>query len=691
MHDIGVLGMRANGGRYYVYLNYPKEGGRRVAIVDPPELAWEAKLEEEAVYPADEQKGNTLVFHGYSRSGDVSGPLVYCNYGSREDYKRLADSGIDIKGTIALVKYYGDQGDRALKVKAAEEWGVKGVLIYSDPADDGFLKGEPWPDGRWRTADSVQRGTVGLSSWIAGDVLTPGWASTHDANRISKDENPGLVNIPSLPLAWRDAQRLLQVLKGHGQEVPEEWRGGVPDVEWWTGDNTSPMVNLKNEQDEVEKQPIYNLVGSIEGIESTRKKVVVGNHRDSWCFGSGDPGSGTAVMLEVVNIFSHLRMQGWRPLRSIEFISWDAEEYNLIGSTEHVESRLEELRQDGVAYLNVDVGVVGQNFWAAASPLFKDALFRVLGRVTDPVRNDTLLNLWKNDNTQIQALSAGSDYLAFQTMAGTSSIDFGFGGLQDQSYPYHSCYETFEWMMKFGDPGLEYHKLLAQVWVLLIIELSGEFILRFDINEYANALAGYIEDLQKYSEGHGAPWADDQGNGGFKLEGLWDSAKLLIEKAAHFANWESWWDMEFYGRGGLETNAVALQRIIHNNKASDFETNLLDIPEREEHAVSHGVGGFFNALIHGGFGAAHNKSETYHDPTQDVEAKTNAGTAAENGIHGRQQFKHVVIGPRKWQGYEGDTFPAVRDAIEEQDWVKAQEKVDVAARVIRSAAEKLAS
>ena len=671
----------ANDGSYHVYLNYPKKDGRRVAIVDPPELAWQARLEEEPVYPGDPHKGNTPVFHGYSRTGDVTGPLVYCNYGSRADYKRLADSGVDLKGTIALVKYYGDQGDRALKVKAAEEFGIAGVLIYSDPAEDGFVRGQPWPEGRWRTDDSVQRGTVGLTSWIAGDVLTPGWPSSATANRISKDENPGLVNIPSLPLAWRDAQKLLQALKGHGQAVPEEWRGGVPEVEWWTGDQSSPKVNLKNEQDEVEKQPIYNLIGSIEGIESRSKKIIVGNHRDSWCFGSGDPGSGTAVMLEVVNVFSHLRMQGWRPLRTIEFISWDAEEYNLIGSTEHVEDHLGSLRDDGVAYLNVDVGVVGPNFWAAASPLFKDALFRVLGRITDPARNETLLNLWNGEHAQIQSLNAGSDYLAFQTMAGTSSIDFGFGGLQDQSYPYHSCYETFEWMMKFGDPGLEYHKLLAQVWVLLIIELSGEFVLRLDMNEYANAIAGYIGDLEKYIDGKGS----------VKMDGLWDSGKLLIEKAAHFSNWESWWDMEFYGRGGLETNAVAIQRVIHNDKASDFETNLLDIPEREAHQQGgHGVGGFFDALIHGGFNNAHNRTQEHEeDGTLQAEPKTNAGTAAENGIHGREQFKHVIIGPRKWQGYEGETFPHVRDAIDESDWKRAQEKVDRAAEIIRNAAEKL--
>jgi N-acetylated-alpha-linked acidic dipeptidase len=277
---------------YQVYLNYPKEGGRRVAIISPPELQWEAKLEEEPAYPNPSNRGemNTLVFHGHSKSGNVSGPLIYFNYGSKADYKSVClDSGINCRGAIGLVKYYGSQGDRSLKVKAAEEWGIKGVLIYSDPAEDGFMRGDVWPEGRWRPSDGVQRGAVSLMSWVIGDVLTPGWASTADAKRVEKENNPGLVKIPSLPLAWRDAQKLLQSLKGHGQRVPPEWFGAVPDVEWWSGDQSSPVVLLQNEQDEVDKQKIFNVMGTIEGMESGAKSIIVGNHRDSWCFGAGDP------------------------------------------------------------------------------------------------------------------------------------------------------------------------------------------------------------------------------------------------------------------------------------------------------------------------------------------------------------------------------------------------------------------
>lgn len=275
---------------YNVYLNYPTKEGRRVAIVDPPEFRYEAKLEEELAVPGTRPEQQTMVFHGLSRSGNVTAPLVYANYGSQEDFKTLRDRGIDVNGTVVLVRYYGSMSDRAMKVKFAEENGAVGCLIYSDPKDDGFVRGDVYPDGRWRPEDGVSRGSVAQSAWIVGDVLTPGIGSVMEADRISKDNNPALPNIPSMPLAWRDAKPLLQALKGHGDKVPKEWVGGIPEVDWWTGDSTSPLVLLQNEQDEEEKQPIWNVMGVFEGVETSSKKIFVGNHRDAWCFGSADAG-----------------------------------------------------------------------------------------------------------------------------------------------------------------------------------------------------------------------------------------------------------------------------------------------------------------------------------------------------------------------------------------------------------------
>ncbi|KAL1632810.1 hypothetical protein SLS56_003300 [Neofusicoccum ribis] len=631
---------------YNVYLNYPTKEGRRVAIVDPPEFRYEAKLEEELAVPGTRPEQQTMVFHGLSRSGNVTAPLVYANYGSQEDFKTLRDRGIDVNGTVVLVRYYGSMSDRAMKVKFAEENGAVGCLIYSDPKDDGFVRGDVYPDGRWRPEDGVSRGSVAQSAWIVGDVLTPGIGSVMEADRISKDNNPALPNIPSMPLAWRDAKPLLQALKGHGDKVPKEWVGGIPEVDWWTGDSTSPLVLLQNEQDEEEKQPIWNVMGVFEGVETSSKKIFVGNHRDAWCFGSADAGGGTAIMMEVITALDLLVQQGWRPLRSIYFASWDAEEYNIIGSTEYVEDHIEDIRDNAIAYLNVDVGVVGDKFRALGSPLFQHALSRVLGRVADPLKNRTVGDIWTEEGGQLGGLGAGSDYVAFQDLAGCSSIDIMFDG-PENGYPYHSCYETFDWMDQFGDPGFIYHATLAEIWVLLILEIAQEPIYPFDLKDYGLAVKGYINDLEKYAIGKDATEGKK-----LDLTSLRKAADTLGQNAMEFEGWEDWWWGQFRGRAGYETNTMGMQRLSHNARMSNFETHLLDLP---------------------------------------ADGKEDKGgeDGEQHGIPGREQFKHVIFGPDAWSGYDEAYFPAVRDAIELGNWSLAQTQADKAARILSKAADKL--
>ena len=559
---------------FHVYLNYPQQDGRRVAIVDPPHLAWEAAIEED-----DRQ---TPVFHGHSKSGNVTGHLIYANYGSREDFQLLADRGVDVNGSIALVRYYGSESDRALKVKAAELAGAAGCIIYSDPSQDGFGRGAPYPSGRFMPADGVQRGAVSLMSWVVGDVLTPGFASLEgEKGRLRPVDSPGLVQIPSLPIAWRDAQRLLQVLKGHGVKVSSKWVGGVPEVpQWWTGDKNSPMVNLANMQDEVKKQPIYNVIGRIAGWEQPDKKVIVGNHRDSWCLGSADSGSGTAVLLEVVRVLGDLLSIGWRPLRTIEFISWDAEEYNLIGSTEHVEKRIQELRDNGYAYLNVDTGVSGSHFRASASPVYQRVMLQILNRISDPFANKTLKELWEEAQNKLKGLGAGSDYVAFQDLAGVSSIDFGFVG---EPYPYHSCYENFDWMSRFGDPGFQYHKVLGQFWGLLLLQLADSPVLPFDLGEYANHIQTYVTELEEYAKSKKAPIAQRSPSKATRdaesvsMQPLYDAVAKFKDDAAQFDRWSEAWHDAVFGSGGYENNILAVQRIAHNARMARFETHLLDL------------------------------------------------------------------------------------------------------------------
>lgn len=561
---------------FEVYLNYPQQGGRRVAIVDPPDLAWEASIEE------GEQQ--TPVFHGHSKSGNVTGHLIYANYGSRKDFQLLADQGVSLNGSIALVRYYGSESDRALKVKAAELAGAAGCIIYSDPSEDGFVRGSPYPNGRFMPADGVQRGAVSLMSWVVGDVLSPGFPSLPgEKKRLKPEESPGLVNIPSLPISWNDAQRLLQALKGHGSKVPSNWVGGVPDVQqWWSGDKSSPTVNLMNMQDEVEKQPIYNVLGRIRGIEQPDKKIIVGNHRDSWCVGSADPGSGTAVLLELVRIFGQLLSFGWRPLRTIEFAIWDGEEYNLIGSTEHVENRLQELRDHAYAYVNVDTGVSGTDFHASASPVFERVMLQILNRIADPFANKTLKELWEEKKKKLAGLGAGSDYVAFQDLAGTSSIDFGFTG---ERYPYHSCFENFDWMTRFGDPGFQYHKILGQFWGILLVQLSVSPVLPFDLEGYANHVNTYVKELEAYAKSknvpivHGSPTGNTARGPSVDIQPLYDAASIFQEDAQQFHRWIDAWHDVVWGSGGYENNILGPQRLRHNARMGAFESALLDLGE----------------------------------------------------------------------------------------------------------------
>lgn len=630
---------------FQVYLNYPRVDGRRVAIVDPPELAWEAAVDEELAYK-DPARQQTLVFHGHSKSGNVTGPLVYANYGSREDFKLLADSGISVEGAIVLVRYYGTQGDRALKVKAAELAGAAGCIIYSDPAQDGFVQGPAFPDGRYMPSDGVQRGAVSLMSWVVGDVLSPGFASTpNQKKRLSPEESPGLVQIPSLPLAWRDAQRLLQVLKGHGSRVQSDWVGGVPEVsEWWTGDQSSPKVNLMNLQDEVERQPIYNVLGRITGLEQPEKKIIVGNHRDSWCFGGVDPGSGTAAFLEVMRVFGELKSVGWRPLRTIEFASWDGEEYNLIGSTEHVEDQMEKLRKDGIAYINVDVGVSGDSFEAAGSPLFRRLLYTAMGRVSDSAVNKTLKELWDAKGKRLEGLGAGSDYVAFQDMAGTSSLDFSFGG---EPFPYHSCYENYDWMVKFGDPDFHRHRMLGELWALILLELADSPILPFDLEVYAGEFTNYVDNLHAYAQSKGVPLASTSHAAAVaardeivNLKPLYDAAEVFRRNAAVFQSWEQIWYSTVYGSGGFENNMMGVRRVDHNNRLARFETNLLDLSQN-------------------------------------------------GGVPNRTQFKHVLFAPQTWSGYDEAFFPAIRDAIDTSDWIATQKWINRVAEIVTEASVNL--
>jgi len=613
---------------YQVYLNYPKPDGRAVEILGADgKPTWSAKLEEDE-HGGEVAGRQTLAFHGHSKTGDVKGPLIFANNGLKEDFVKLKEMGIAMHGAIALVRYGEHPADVALKVKEAELAGFAGCLIFNDPADDGSMRSSPAPQGGAMPDDGVHRAGVSLTSYLVGDVLTPGWGSKEGAIRVAPPESLGLVKIPSLPLAWRDAQVLIQHIAKFGEEVPLAWKGQAPSrPDWWTGNASSPIVRLKNQQDEIEKKPIWNVYGRITGIEQSEKKVIIGNHRDAWTFGGPDPNSGTAIMMEVVRIFGDLMAQEWRPLRTIEFMSWDGGAYNLIGSTEYVEQNDEDLRNNGLAYINIGAGADGSSFRASGSPMLYKALLEVLGEVGDPNhKKKTLRDLWDERHGELEGLGGGSDFVPFQDIVGMSSIDMRFGG--DHFSPAGSSYSNFDFVEHAGDPGYVYHTLLAQAISLLILELADRPIMPFDLPHYTDTMQGWIRDLESWLKDH---------IGNLSIEPLLHAHREIVEAVREFTKWELSWETSVVSSSGFETAGLGRKRAEYNSRLARFESDMLD-------------------------------------PI---------------GLHQRSQYKHVLGAPSLENRYEEETFPSIRDAVNAGDYPRAKEQIQRVADIMKQAAARL--
>ncbi|KAK6521346.1 hypothetical protein TWF506_001569 [Arthrobotrys conoides] len=618
---------------YEVYLNYPnKDGkGRRVAIVDPPEMRWTATLEEQHFDTSKHPGKITPVFHGYSKSGNVTGHLVYANYGSKQDFEYLKSKKVQLKGSIVLVRYFGTESDAAIKVKMAEDAGAAGCIIYSDPKENGMVKGKVWPEGRWAPDDFVQRASVGLTRYQPGDPLSPGVASDFKNKRIKK-EDALMSKIPSLPLAWRDAQKLIGALKGHGSKVNDDWKGGIPDVEWWTGDKNSPKVNLMNMQVEHDKQKIWNILATIEGFEQPRKAIIIGSKRDSWAYGATSM-TGTAVMLELMRVFGQMYDIGWRPARTIHFASWDGSQYGLVGSTEWVEQYANELRMDGVVYINVGTAVTGPNFKARGSPALQLALNTALGWFMDPSTNSTLLE--SRGDRSLAGPAINTDSLAFTNFAGMASIDIGFEAEDgDQAIPLHSAYDSFEWMTKFGDPKWEFVPLLAQVWGVLTIVMSDNLVIPLNYADYAVSLNRHLDDLKR--------WVDEKrekrrrhGHEDSKIDWkpMKDTIRKLRENSLTFNEFVTQLETTLLQLDGTEPAALTVERLEHNNKLAMFETHMLDM----------------------------------------------------SAIPGRPWFKNTIFAPQVRSELDHLWFPAIVDAVEADDWEKARFQLERLRQIVDNA------
>jgi N-acetylated-alpha-linked acidic dipeptidase len=492
-------GINANIVEYYVWLPYPKEISVEMIAPTP----FKATLVEEGV-PEDKDSYDTHatpIFNAYSASADVTAQLVYVNYGVPADYKKLDEMGVSVKGKIALARY--GHAFRGVKAKVAEQHGAAGLLIYSDPADDGYGQGDIYPRGPYRSASSAQRGSVIYTFQYAGDPLTPGVAATKDAKRLTPDQAESLPRIPVQPLSYKDAAPLLEALGG--PNVPRGWQGSLA-FPYHIGPGAAE-VRLKVDCD-YQIRKIWDVIGEIKGASDPQQLVIIGNHRDAWVYGAVDPNSGSASMLEIARGFGELLKQGWKPARTILMGSWDAEEFGLIGSTEWVEDNADLLSKHAVAYINVDVAVNGLNFSIAGVPSLTAFAHSAMSEIIDPKTGHSVLEAWaqrqrnerpelaKRADTDLQIgyLGSGSDFTPFLQHIGVPSLDMGFNGPYGV---YHSKYDSFHWMEKFGDPTFSYHVALAKLWGLMTMRLASLSVLPFEYGNYGEQIEKYLDDIEK--------------------------------------------------------------------------------------------------------------------------------------------------------------------------------------------------
>lgn len=496
VEEMREWGLDARLETFEALLPYPTV--RVLEMVSP--VKFTAKLKEPAI-PEDPNSGdaNQLPsYNAYSASGDVTGPLVYANYGLPEDFEYLKQQGIDVAGKIVLTRY--GKGWRGVKPKTAQEHGAIGCLIYSDPREDGFFQGDVYPKGPYRPRDGVQRGSVVDMPLYPGDPTTPGWASEKGARRLSRAEAKSLLKIPVLPISWGDAKPMLENLGG--PVVPEGWRGAIGTT-YHIGPGAA-TVHLKLDFDWTVK-PVYNVIATIPGTSLKDQWVMYGNHHDAWVNGASDPLSGASALLETARTLGTLAKQGWKPRRTIVFALWDAEEFGLVGSTEWVEKHQAELDKKLAVYINSDANGKG-SIGGSGSHALEPFVSEVLRDLQDPVSGKTLLEARRQRRPagaapdgnafRLGALGAGSDYVAFIDHVGISSLNLGFGG-DGGGGVYHSVYDSFHWYTTYSDGDFKYGKTLAQVMSIALMRLADAAVLPFEFTALARTVRSYVDEIQK--------------------------------------------------------------------------------------------------------------------------------------------------------------------------------------------------
>jgi N-acetylated-alpha-linked acidic dipeptidase len=633
----------------------PKE--RIVELVAPTKFR--AKLQEPAVSvdPTSNQTPEQLpTYNAYSADGDVTAPLVYVNYGNREDYEELDRMGISVKGAIVITRY--GSGWRGIKPKVAAEHGAVGCLIYSDPRGDGFFHGDDYPTGGWRPRDGVQRGSV-MDTDYPGDPLTPGVGAVPGAKRLDVKEAKTITRIPVLPISYSDAQPLLAALQG--QVAPDAWRGGLP-ITYHVGPGAA-RIHLKVTSN-WDLKPLYDVIATLKGSDPSQW-VIRGNHHDAWVNGADDPISGQSAMLEEARVLGELHKQGWTPKRTIIYCAWDGEEPGLLGSVEWVETHVDDLRKHAVTYVNSDSSSRGYLSVGGTQDL-QGVVAGVAHDITDPEKKISVFErthlhaiiqakdaeekgkLRKRDDLVLGDLGDGSDFTSFQDFAGISSLNVGYGG-EEEGTQYHSIYDDFYWYTHYADPDFVYERALAQTAGSVVLRLADADLLPFDYTPQADAIAKYESDLEKLLKD--------------KQEEITERNTEILEGAfTATADPHKTFVPPPVDPVPPYMNFAPMKNSIEKMKKSSerYSKALAKFRSATDGAVSPSSLETVNADLLG-------ISRMFLN---------------DKGLPGRPWFKNQIYAPGAYTGYGAKPVAAVREFMDEKKWKEADEQIPMVADVI---------
>ncbi|MCX8211872.1 MAG: M28 family peptidase [Lewinella sp.] len=582
-------------------------------------------------------------YNCFSIDGDVTAELVFVNYGIPADYEELDKRGISVEGKIVIAKYQGSW--RGIKPKLAAEKGAIGCLIYSDPADDGYVKGETYPDGAWKNEYGVQRGAVMDLPMQPGDPLTPGYGAVEGAPRVPIEGNPVLTKIPVLPISYHDAKPLLAALGG--PVAPGSWAGGLP-LTYRIGPGPA-IVHLKIEFN-WDLAPAYDVIATLQGSTYPDEWIIRGNHHDAWVHGANDPISGMVTVMEEARAVSELVKTGWRPKRTLKYCAWGAEEPGLLGSTEWVETHAEELKKKAIAYINTDG--TGRGYLNAGGSHTLEKFFgEITEEIEDPTHGSSLLDRRSaksradgNDalsHFPLSALGSGSDYSPFFQHLGIAAFNIGFGG-ESSGGEYHTMYDSYEHYKRFKDPDFRYGATLVKVAGRTTLRLANADVLPFEFNRFSKTVSGYGKEV--------IALADD-------LRASTKKENTLI-------------------LDGIYEEVVAPGTTLNVPKPKAEVPFLNFAPLQSGLYRIEALAGKYDAS------AATKVSATDRQKLNQLFKDLERSLTDDSGLPRRPWFIHHVYAPGFYTGYGVKTLPGVREAIEQRDFVEAQQQIEKLGKVL---------